>query len=44
MWARDAASDPLTTILYTPFLFDVILHYDRPPIVYLPVVARNIVW
>ena len=44
MWARDAASDPLTTILYTPFLFDVILHYDRPPIIYLPVVARNIVW
>jgi hypothetical protein len=44
MWARDAASDPLTTILYTPFLFDVILHYDAPIAVYLPIVARNMIW
>ncbi|MCL7452113.1 MAG: hypothetical protein M8467_03590 [Anaerolineae bacterium] len=40
-WARNAASLPGIVQLNTPFLFDVILHYDRPPIIYLPIVFRS---
>jgi hypothetical protein len=40
-WARDTATDPDLTVLETPFLFDVILHYERPPGVFLPLVLTN---
>ena len=40
-WARDAAYSPGVVELNTPFLFDVILHYERPFMVYLPVLFRN---
>jgi hypothetical protein len=40
-WARDAEPDPGVTVLNTPFLFDVILGYEPPFDVYLPVVLRN---
>jgi hypothetical protein len=40
-WARDTAPEPDLVVLHTPFLFDVILHYERPPAVYLPIIMRN---
>lgn len=40
-WARDAAEEPDVVVLNTPFLFDVILHYERPPIIYLPAVFKD---
>jgi hypothetical protein len=40
-WARDAEPDTGVTVLNTPFLFDVILGYEPPFRVYLPVVLRN---
>ena len=40
-WARDAELDPGVTVLNTPFLFDVILGYEPPFDVYLPLVLRN---
>jgi hypothetical protein len=39
-WAQDTADDPLLVELHTPFLYDVILHYDQS-IIYLPVVFRK---
>jgi hypothetical protein len=40
-WARDAEPDPGVTVLNTPFLFDVILGYEPPFRIYLPIVLRN---
>ncbi len=40
-WARNVATVPGVVVLHTPFLFDVILHYERPPVVYLPAVYKN---
>ena len=40
-WARNVSHAGQIVKLNTPCLFDVILHYERPPIVYLPVVLRN---
>jgi hypothetical protein len=39
-WARDA-EEGLGIVLNTPTLFDVILHYERPPILYLPIIFRG---
>jgi hypothetical protein len=40
-WARDAEPDPGVTVLYTPFLFDVILGYEPPFDIYVPLVLRR---
>jgi hypothetical protein len=40
-WARDMNPDVQICEKRTPFLYDVILHYERPPVVYLPVVYKN---
>jgi hypothetical protein len=40
-WARDTEPDPGLVELRTPFLYDVILHYDRPPNLWLPLVLKN---
>ncbi|HFD40241.1 MAG TPA: hypothetical protein ENJ31_10415 [Anaerolineae bacterium] len=40
-WARDVAAAPNLVTLNTPCLFDVVLHYERPPIIYLPIVFKN---
>jgi hypothetical protein len=40
-WARDAEPDPGVTVLNTSFLFDVILGYEPPFDLYLPVVLKN---
>jgi hypothetical protein len=40
-WARDVATDPSVIMLKTPFLFDVILHYQLPPMAYLPLVFKG---
>jgi hypothetical protein len=39
-WARDVAPDAGVE-LHTPFLFDVILHYERPFTLYMPLILRN---
>lgn len=40
-WARNVATIPDATVLNTPFLFDVILHYERPPVIYLPAIYKK---
>jgi hypothetical protein len=40
-WARDAEADPNVTVLNTPTLYDVILHYEQPPYIYLPVIFQS---
>jgi len=40
-WARDAEPDPGVTVLNTPFLFDVILGYEPPFDIYLPLVLKK---
>jgi hypothetical protein len=39
-WSRDNL-DVAGVELRTPFLFDAILHYQRPPILYLPIVTKT---
>ncbi|MGD2207064.1 MAG: hypothetical protein PVH17_09815, partial [Anaerolineae bacterium] len=39
-WGRDTEPDPQVVELHTPFLFDVILHYETH-ILYLPIVYRD---
>ncbi|MBN1135412.1 MAG: hypothetical protein JXM73_02445, partial [Anaerolineae bacterium] len=39
-WARNASPTPAAVELYTPFLFDVILHYERF-MVFLPIISKN---
>ncbi len=41
-WARNTSTMTDTTVLKTPFLYDVILHYERPPVVYLPAIYKNV--
>ena len=40
-WARNMASLPSAVELHTPTLFDVILHYERPPVIYLPAIYKK---
>lgn len=44
VWARDAAPDTPTVILNTPYVLDVILYYEHPPIILLPSVYKNSAW
>ena len=39
-WARNSATTPTSVVLRTPFLYDVILHYENS-ITYLPIVLKN---
>jgi hypothetical protein len=40
-WARDVNPDPAICEKRTPFLYDVLIQYERPPIYYLPLIFRN---
>jgi hypothetical protein len=40
-WARDTSAARDLTTLLTPFLYDVILHYEGPTGIYLPIIFRN---
>jgi hypothetical protein len=41
-WARDASPLPDIVELNTPFLYDVILHYEAPYMAYLPMIFRQV--
>lgn len=40
-WARDAEPDPDVTVLNTPMLYDVALHYESKPTLFLPVIFSS---
>jgi hypothetical protein len=39
-WARNASPTPDGVELHTPFLFDVILHYERF-MIFLPIISKG---